>query len=151
MTHSSEAPRMGVHFPLADFEQRIMADPDVLGMMYNGSLGRGETDLYSDLDISLWLRDEALAKDGRVEHYVSWLGAIRFVSYSQHEGGVSSIATSALIGSQSNWISRARTIPRPTRTSTVLPLSRIQMVSWRRLSQRRGHQQPSYVVTLHAK
>jgi hypothetical protein len=81
---------MGVHFPLVDFEQRIIADPDVLGMMYNGSLGRGETDLYSDLDISLWLRDEALAKGGRVEQYVSWLGAIRFVSYSQHEGGVSS-------------------------------------------------------------
>jgi hypothetical protein len=25
---------MGVHFPLSDFEQRILADPNVLGMMY---------------------------------------------------------------------------------------------------------------------
>ena len=68
MTESSEAPRvidrdeprMGVDFPLADFELRIMADPDVLGMMYNGSLGRGEADRYSDLDISLWVRTRRL-------------------------------------------------------------------------------------------
>jgi hypothetical protein len=83
-------PRMGVHFPLADFEQRIMADPDVLGMMYNGSLGRGEADRYSDLDISLWLRDEALAKPHRTEHYVGWLGEIQFVSLSPHDSGVAS-------------------------------------------------------------
>jgi hypothetical protein len=81
---------MGVHFPLADFEQRILADPDVLGMMYNGSLGRREMDRYSDLDISLWLRDEALAKPGRIEHYLAWLGQIQFVSWSQHDSGLSS-------------------------------------------------------------
>ncbi|MDQ2997456.1 MAG: hypothetical protein M3R61_10420 [Chloroflexota bacterium] len=85
-----DEPRMGVHFPLADFEQRIMADPDVLGMMYNGSLGRGEADRYSDLDISLWVRDEVLAKPGRIEHYLGWLGAIQFVSWSQHDSGLSS-------------------------------------------------------------
>src|SRR6476620_9896677 len=85
-----DEPGMGVHFPLADFEQRIMADPDVLGMMYNGSLGRAEADRYSDLDISLWVRDEALAKPGRSEHYLGWLGAIQFVSWSHHESGLSS-------------------------------------------------------------
>jgi hypothetical protein len=98
MTHSSVAPRVidrdepriGVDFPLADFELRIMADPDVLGMMYNGSRGRGEADRCSDLDISLWLRDEALAKPGRIEHYLGWLGEIQFVSWSQHEGELSS-------------------------------------------------------------
>src|SRR3954470_5250323 len=90
MIHSSEDPRMGVHFPLADFEQRILADPDVLGMMYNGSLGRRDSDRYSDLDISLWLGDEALAKPGRIEHYVSWVGAIQFVSWSPHDSGLSS-------------------------------------------------------------
>jgi len=45
MTHSAVAPRvierdeprMGVDFPLAHFEHRIMADPDVLGMLYCGS------------------------------------------------------------------------------------------------------------------
>ncbi len=98
MTQSSEAPqvierdepRMGVHFPLSDFEQRIMADPDVLGMLYNGSRGRGQADRYSDLDIMLWLRDEALAKGGRIEHYLGWLGEIQFVSWSQNEFGLSS-------------------------------------------------------------
>ena len=81
--------RMGVDFPLTDFEQRILADPDVLGMLYNGSLGRGEADRYSDLDISLWLRDEALARPRRIEHYLSWLGEIQFVSVSQHDSGFS--------------------------------------------------------------
>src|SRR5262245_31243344 len=83
-------PRMGVHFLLAEFEQRILADPEVLGMMYNGSLGRGEADRCSDLDISLWLRDEALTKPERIEHYVGWLGELQFVSWSRHENGLSS-------------------------------------------------------------
>src|SRR5215212_5482401 len=90
MTQSSVAPRMGAHFPLADFERRILADPDVLGMMYNGSLGRGDGDRYSDLDISLWLRDEALAKPNRIEHYLGWLGEIQLVSLSPHDSGVAS-------------------------------------------------------------
>lgn len=85
-------PRIGVDFPLADFEQRILADPDVLGMMYNGSLGRGEADRYSDLDISLCLRDEAFALPERIEHYLRWLGEIHFVSVSQHDSGFSSNA-----------------------------------------------------------
>src|SRR5829696_6976285 len=98
MAHSSVAPhvidrdepRMGVYFPLSNFEQRIMADPDVLGMLYNGSRGRGQADRYSDLDIMLWLSDEALAKSGRIEHYLGWLGEIQFVSWSQNEFGLSS-------------------------------------------------------------
>lgn len=81
--------RTGMNFPLADFEQRILADPDVIGMMYNGSLGRGEADRYSDLDISLWLRDEAFARPRRLEHYLSWLGEIQFVSIAQHDAGFS--------------------------------------------------------------
>jgi hypothetical protein len=81
---------MGVHFPLADFELRIIADPDVLGMMYNGSLGRGEADCYSDLDISLWVRDEVLVQPERIEHYLSLLGEIQFVNWSRHEYGLSS-------------------------------------------------------------
>jgi len=85
-----DEPRMGVHFPLADFEQRVMADPDVLGMLYAGSRGRGQADRCSDLDIMLWLRDKALAKPGRIEHYLGWLGEIQFVNWSQHESGLSS-------------------------------------------------------------
>jgi hypothetical protein len=44
-----QAPRMGVDFPLAEFEQRILAEPDVLGMVYTGSLGRGGGDRCSDV------------------------------------------------------------------------------------------------------
>jgi hypothetical protein len=73
-----------------DFEQRIMADPDVLGMLYTGSRGRGQADRYSALDIMLWLHDQALAEPGRIEHYLSWLGPIQFVSWSQDEVGAAS-------------------------------------------------------------
>jgi hypothetical protein len=31
-------PRMGVDFPLAEFEQRILADSDLLGRLYTGSV-----------------------------------------------------------------------------------------------------------------
>ncbi len=53
-----------------------------------GGLTRcGETDRYSDLDISLYLRDQALAKPRRIEHYLGWLGATQFVSVSPHDSG----------------------------------------------------------------
>ena len=84
-----DEPRMGVHFPLADFEQRIIADPDVLGMLRCGSRGRGGADRYSDLDITIWLTDEAHAKPGRIEHYLRWLGEIQFISVSHNEFGPS--------------------------------------------------------------
>lgn len=70
---------MGVHFPLADFEQRIMADPDVLGMMYNGSLGRGEADRCSDIDLKIWVRDELRDTPGLLEHYMGFFGELHFV------------------------------------------------------------------------
>jgi hypothetical protein len=72
-------PRMGVNFPLADFEQRIAADPDVLGMIYTGSLGRGEADCCSDIDLKLWVRDAVLHTPKLLEHYMSWLGELHFV------------------------------------------------------------------------
>ena len=71
--------RTGVFFPLAAFEQRIAADPDVLGMMCNGSLGRGDADRYSDIDIKLVVRDEVLETPGLLEHYMGWLGDLHFV------------------------------------------------------------------------
>jgi hypothetical protein len=97
MKESSEAPRVidrdepriGVHFPLADFEQRILADPDVLGMLYCGSRGRGVADRYSDLDITIWLTDEAHSRPGRIAHYLRWLGEIQFISVSHNEFGPS--------------------------------------------------------------
>ena len=86
----SDEPRIGADFPLTDFTRRILSDPDVLGMLYTGSRGRNQADRCSDLDIMLWLRDEALAESRRIEHYLSWLGQIHFVKWSQDEFGASS-------------------------------------------------------------
>jgi hypothetical protein len=44
--------------PLDTFEQTIQSDPEVLGVLYFGSLGRGAADRFSDLDIFVWLPDE---------------------------------------------------------------------------------------------
>lgn len=97
MTHPPTAPLVGASFPLDEFERRILTDPDVLGMVYTGSLGRGGGDRCSDLDITIWLRDEALTQPQRLEHYLRWLGDIHLLSWSQHEHGV---ASNAFVGSE---------------------------------------------------
>jgi predicted nucleotidyltransferase len=43
--------------PLDDFERAIQADPDVLGVFYFGSLGRGSATRHSDLDIFVVVPD----------------------------------------------------------------------------------------------
>jgi hypothetical protein len=80
-SHASDEsrPRIGIDFPLAPFEQRIMADPDVLGLMYNGSFGRGEPDRWSDIDVKIWLREDVLARPQLLEHYMSYFGELQFV------------------------------------------------------------------------
>jgi hypothetical protein len=48
--------------PLLDrFEAAVLADPSVLGVLYTGSLGRGTADRFSDLDLEVWLADDACA------------------------------------------------------------------------------------------
>lgn len=76
---SGDWQRMGVNFPLAAFEQRIADDPDVLGMLYAGSLGRGGADRCSDIDVTLWVRDEVLETPHLLEHYMGFLGELHFV------------------------------------------------------------------------
>ncbi|MFL5758341.1 MAG: hypothetical protein ACJ789_01305 [Thermomicrobiales bacterium] len=46
---------------LERFEEAVLVDPDVLGVLFTGSLGRGTSDDFSDLDIYVWLTDEAYA------------------------------------------------------------------------------------------
>src|SRR5215213_7545176 len=43
------------------FEAAVLADPTVLGVLYTGSLGRGTADRFSDLDLEVWLTDDAYA------------------------------------------------------------------------------------------
>jgi hypothetical protein len=94
MTEASDnrgerAPRLGVDFPLAAFEGRILADPDVLGMVYTGSLGRGGRDRWSDLDLTLWVRDEVHLTPELLAHYTGWLGETQLTTWSRHERGIS--------------------------------------------------------------
>jgi hypothetical protein len=81
----ARVPRVGVDFPLAAFEQHIRADPDVLGMILTGSLGRGGGDHCSDIDFNLWVRDEALLKPGLLAHYLGLLGEVQLMCSSKHE------------------------------------------------------------------
>ena len=46
---------------LEPFEAAILSDPAVLGVLYTGSLGRGTADRFSDLDLEVWLADDAFA------------------------------------------------------------------------------------------
>lgn len=83
---------MPSHVPLAAFEQHIQADPDVLGMVYTGLLGRGDGDRCSDLDSSRWVRNAAFSQPGPLDHYLGWLGEVHLNSSTQHEHGLSSNA-----------------------------------------------------------
>jgi predicted nucleotidyltransferase len=44
--------------PLDTFEHIIKHDPEVLGVLYFGSLGRGTAGRFSDLDVLVWLPEE---------------------------------------------------------------------------------------------
>jgi hypothetical protein len=94
-------PRLGVDFPLEEFEQHIEADPDVLGMILTGSLGRGVGDRCSDIDLMLWLRDEALSKPGLLEHYLGLLGEVQLMCSSKHEQAEDS---HAFVGQDWQWV-----------------------------------------------
>lgn len=49
--------------PLDDFERVIQTEPDVLGMFYFGSLGRGAATKGSDLDIYIWFSADDPARN----------------------------------------------------------------------------------------
>jgi hypothetical protein len=74
-------------FPcLLDFEAAVQARPEVRGVLYTGSLGRGTFDRFSDLDLHLWL-DEAAFDSGlpRLREVMGWLGSVPFL-YARGEG-----------------------------------------------------------------
>lgn len=66
-------------FPLQDFEHAVQADGDILGVLYTGSLGRGTTDRFSDLDIEVWVQNNVFtATTAKLEHILRYLGDIQF-------------------------------------------------------------------------
>lgn len=79
----------GSDFDLSAFEAAIQHDPDVLGALYTGSLGRGAADRYSDLDIECWVTTQAYAVAATViPRLMGYLGAVHFV-YDRAEDGSS--------------------------------------------------------------
>jgi hypothetical protein len=68
-------------FPsLPAFEAAIRACPEVLGVLYTGSLGRGSFDRFSDLDIELWVPDPWLEDaPARLQWLMGWLGDVHFL------------------------------------------------------------------------
>lgn len=66
-------------FPeLPAFEAAISDDPEVLGVLYTGSLGRGTCDRCADLDIKVWLADEASLGPERLRRLLGRLGEIHY-------------------------------------------------------------------------
>jgi hypothetical protein len=64
---------------MAAFEEAAANDPDILGLFYNGSQGRGDMDRYSDLDIKIWAEEAALDREGeKIGQILSRLGEVRF-------------------------------------------------------------------------
>jgi hypothetical protein len=65
--------------PLEAFERAVLADPQVCGMFYYGSLGRGTATRYSDLDIFVSFADGVvLPAHDHVRQLLSHLGEIRW-------------------------------------------------------------------------
>lgn len=63
---------------LAPFEAAVLADPSVLGVLYTGSLGRGTADRYSDLDLEVWLTEDAYADlPTKTRDLLALLGSIK--------------------------------------------------------------------------
>jgi hypothetical protein len=63
---------------LERFETAVLPDPEVLGVLFTGSIGRGTADHFSDLDIYVWLTDEAYAHvTAKTRELLSFLGEIK--------------------------------------------------------------------------
>jgi hypothetical protein len=71
---------------LQDFEAQLPAHPELLGVLYTGSLGRGTFDRFSDLDIKLWI-DAAALETGSItpREVMEWLGPVHF-RYTRGKG-----------------------------------------------------------------
>ena len=75
--------------PLDDFERAIQADPEVLGMFYFGSLGRGTATHFSDLDVFVWLRDDlTMSTSDKLVHLLKVFGDIHWLEIDQGTGYV---------------------------------------------------------------
>ena len=68
-----------LHAMLEPFEVAALADPTVLGVAYTGSLGRGTAGRYSDLDLEVWLTEDAFADaPAKSQELLGILGTIKW-------------------------------------------------------------------------
>lgn len=73
-------------FPeLSLFESSVRDDPSVFGVLYTGSLGRGDFDRCSDLDVEVWVSDETpLGREG-LRQCLHRFGEIHFLqAHDEH-------------------------------------------------------------------
>jgi hypothetical protein len=81
-----EPPDRYTLFPeLRGFEAAMHGDPAVLGVLYTGSLGSGSFDRYSDLDVQLWLADEAPFGPQTLRELIQPLGEIHAVPIGKRD------------------------------------------------------------------
>ena len=75
--------------PLDEFERAIQADPEVLGMFYFGSLGRGAATRFSDLDIFVGLADdETISPHDKLLELLGLFGQIHWLEIEGWKGFV---------------------------------------------------------------
>lgn len=75
--------------PLGDFERAIQDDPDVCGVFYFGSLGRGAATRHSDLDIFVVVPDEiAEPEQEKLVPLLQLFGEIHWLSIPDGTGYV---------------------------------------------------------------
>ena len=71
--------------PLDDFEHAIRVEPEVLGVFYFGSLGRGAATKGSDLDIYIWFSaDDPARNDVKLRQLLGTFGTFHWLHL--HEG-----------------------------------------------------------------
>jgi hypothetical protein len=74
-------------FPeLVAFEAEARKDAAVLGVLYTGSLARGDFDRFSDLDIKLWLADDWPPGQDRLRELLGWLGEVQYICIHGEDG-----------------------------------------------------------------
>jgi hypothetical protein len=74
-------------FPcLREFEAALQADPDALGILYTGSLGRGTADRFSDLDIVVWTADSVYERGTTRQKLREWMERLGHVHYLYYHG-----------------------------------------------------------------
>ncbi len=73
--------------PLDAFERAIQADPDVLGVFYHGSLGRGAATKGSDLDIYIWFSaGEPAPVDDKLRRLLGSFGEAHWLRIEEGRG-----------------------------------------------------------------